>query len=300
MKYFIITLFSLSLLAQDYDKLSCYASSQNEDTFSKLLANYENLTSYLDSKSKAHFKYRCDLSGIKNKTEYIISIDGANGFSPIDFELMRLSTNANNFKATSLIGLQKEKSNSKNDIFKKIYSENFKAYSPMSALLKEQFKRSKNHQDFLYFSHVHLGKVARCIKKIKSTNPKIKIKLLGYSWGGNTVQKLMYKFKRQKIKIDSVLLIDPVRKGFMAIGSLTNLFSLRNSNFFEKTNNVGKLYGVYQKTDTEALKVLPIRGNIVQKADKSINLSETCDGVNHLNLNKCPSLIKLYQKFLND
>ena len=299
MLIYLLILFTAMLQAQTYEELSCYASSNKKSELLELVEDATNLNNYLKSKISTNFDRRCDISGIENKKEYIIVFDGANTFAPVDFELNRLQmalmqkdVNNNIEKYAGKTGLKVDEQRDK-EIYKK-------AVSPLRSLIQTYPELARSHQDFIYFSHTHLSRGARCIKKIKEHNPNVKVKLLAYSWGGNTAQKIMNKLNRQGVTIDSVFLMDPVRKGFAALGTLKNLTGVKNSKFFKKTSNVNKLYTVYQKTDDKSLRIASIRGNPAEGADKNINLSIKCSGADHLFFDSCDQTLEIYKLFLAD
>ena len=273
MKYILLIFISTYAISQDFQKISCGIATHKLDQLIDFTENTQEVIKYLDEKSRNRYDYRCDLSAIESTDEYIIAIDGANSYTPIEFELSRL----NSIKASKDEKLF-DKLDFKNKALSKLISkeQDKKSFSPMTQLLLNSKTKLKAKQESLYFSHANPNMAYRCIKEIKEKKPNIKIKIMAYSWGGNSAQKVINKLERDQVNIESVLLIDPVRKGFLGTGVIKNITGTKDSGFFKKNSNVKKLTSVYQKTNTKALAFIAIRGNPVDGADRNIDLTQKC------------------------
>lgn len=118
---------------------------------------------------------------------------------------------------------------------------------------------------FKYYGQGHFKEAKSCLRSlIKESgikNVKLPdVKIMGYSYGGNTAQKLSKEIDTNKnIEIKAVFTIDPVRKG---PGVLKNLLTKANANrFFTKSKNVEAYFNIYQKSNKNGLGLSGIKGN---------------------------------------
>jgi len=301
MKYILLILISSYAMSQDLEKISCDIATHNLEALANFTDSTQEVIEYLDEKSKNKYDYRCDLSSLDSKDEYIIAIDGSNSYTPIEFELSRLNA-IKTAEDVSVLSDLRHKNWRLNEVIEK--EQNRKSFSPMTQLLLKSETKLNSNQEALYFSHANPHMAFRCIKDIKSKKPIIKIKIIAYSWGGNSAQKVMNKLERKNIEVDSALLIDPVRKGFLATGVIKNITGTKDSSFFKKNSNVKKLTTIYQKSNTNVMAFIAIRGNPAQGADKNINLSQKCSSVignftlSHLSLGFCQETRDEFRDFI--
>ena len=165
------------------------------------------------------------------------------------------------------------------------------------------FKNYKNH---IYLPHNKLKDAKNCIHKLKLKNRKLKI--ISLSWGGDTAQRFIKYLKRNLIEVDAAFFIDPVRKGFLSVGALRNIFTRSNSPFFYKSSNLKRMYNFYQKTDDGSLGITKVRGNSIPSSDINVNLSTNClsetakipfTRVNHKSAIRCPVVLNRFKEFLS-
>ncbi len=171
-------------------------------------------------------------------------------------------------------------------------------------LAKNNFFNS--YKNLIYLPHNKLKTAKRCIQKLNLKNRKLKI--ISLSWGGDTAQRFIKYLRRNRIEVDSVFFIDPVRKGFLSAGTLRNIFTRSNSPFFYKSSNVKRMYNFYQKTDDGSLGITKIRGNSIPSSDINVNLSTNCLSetakipfarVNHKSAIRCPVVLNRFVEFLS-
>ncbi len=315
MKYALfLLLFIPSIKAQE----SCYL----ENYYNKQLEtqDFDRVIETIQENSDQNAKMKCPTNNeLKSKKEIIFAFDGAMAYYPLNFELNKFFNHNKNVT-------EKEKREKKDDIFREVYNskqyrmeKKKKAPSPLRSLLflslKEPIPSSK---EILYYSYHHLGKAYQCMKSIHKNNPTIEFKLIGYSWGGDAVQRMIKKMEKDDIHVKSAMTIDPVRKGLLGFGALKNIFTRKNSKFFKKNHHVERYYNLYQKTDSKTLPLIKIFGNSVNEADVNINLSDECffsqkrfegdfsnllelpERATHINLEYCTNVREVYRVFLFD
>lgn len=208
MKYILLILISSYSMSQDFQKISCDIATHSNEKLVGFTEDTQEVIEYLEKKSKNKYDYRCDLSSIDSTDEYIIAIDGANSYTPVEFELARLSAIKTSENKTLLSDLDFTNSELSKLVLKE---QKRKSFSPMTQLLLNSKTKLNSNQESLYFSHANPQMAYKCIKEIKDKKPDIRLKIMAYSWGGNSAQKVMNKLESENIIIDSVLLIDPVR-----------------------------------------------------------------------------------------
>jgi hypothetical protein len=249
---------------------------------------------------------RCpSLEEVKNQKQIVFNFEGTGGYAPKGFYMDQFITRSELTgkwelkEACKSIGVERKCI----ELLEEDISETVLAL-PLSRKLMIPFHKDERNT-LLYYSHTHLKHSMRCLTGLinQSRNENIDlppIKIMGYSWGGNTAMKFVKKLNKKfpDTKIAKVFTVDPVRKG---LGVLKNLFGSKDSKYFEKESNTGEHYNIFQKTDTSSM-LVGIKGNVVKGADKNINyisiLSEFVASYGHVALPESIQAKSLMEEFM--
>jgi len=244
---------------------------------------------------------------IKNQKQIVFNFEGTGGYSPKGFFLDQFIARSElkgkwELKETcKLLKVEKKC----NEITDDDLNETIIAF-PLSRELMIPFHKDEQNT-LLYYSHKHMKDSMRCLSGLIDQSKKNglslpPIKVMGYSWGGNTAMKFVKKLndKYPNTKIDKVFTVDPVRKGLRVVG---NLLGSKSSKFFKKESNTNKHYNIYQKTDKTSM-LVGIKGNSVKGVDEEINYvsttSEHSASYAHIDVPESKEAKSLMQSFMDN
>ena len=305
MKFIVIFFFILSLSdSQSCDQTNLIDLSELEDITPVMI---EVLKQQIDEVKRPKPPRCPSLDEIKNQKQIVFNFEGTGGYAPKGFYMDQFITRSELSgkwelkEACKSIGVEEKCK----ELLEEDISETVLAL-PLSRKLMIPFHKDERNT-LLYYSHTHLKHSMRCLTGLidQSRNENIDlppIKIMGYSWGGNTAMKFAKKLNKKypDTKIAKLFTVDPVRKG---LGVLRNLLGSKNSKFFKKESNTNKHYNIYQKTDKTSM-LVGIKGNSVKGVDEEINYvsttSEHSASYAHIDVPESKEAKSLMQSFMDN
>lgn len=229
----------------------------------------ENVTALSKYKVNIDFlnKKTCDYFLERNLPNLTLIFDGAYAYSP-----KRFNAYVKFVKKNKPIPLEVQK-----------IIDREKARVSYTPLLDMVFNsKYKSTSYLLYYPQTTIRKAKRMLCALKNEKKQVQINLIGYSWGGSAVMRLLKFSEKNGVFIKNVYTLDPIKRGTFFLGFQESINN--NSKYFYKPKNVMNFKNIYQKTDIFSLPLIHLRGNEVLGADYNFNLSSKYPNASHVNL----------------